>query len=230
MTQHGHEDSTSGSTADQGRGVVEQAKGAARDVMSEARAAGSSVRQEAAGLGSTIKQGLSAQVDQQKKGIADRIGAIAERTQRAADDLRDQEAWLGNLLGRGARELEHIASDIRDNDMQSIIGSAEGFARRQPALFMGAAVALGFALTRVVRAGPAASGSHGDQTPYRPSSSRPEPYTSSTPSPDTPYAAGVSRDYAAQGTTGQGTTDLGTVGSPFENRGSAGPVIGGSNI
>ena len=33
------------------------------------------------------------------------------------------------------------------------MGSVEVFARRQPALFVGAAVALGFALTRVVGAG-----------------------------------------------------------------------------
>jgi hypothetical protein len=37
-----------------------------------------------------------------------------------------------------------------------ILGSVEVFARRQPALFMGATVALGFALTRFVGAGPVA--------------------------------------------------------------------------
>ena len=39
-----------------------------------------------------------------------------------------------------------------------ILGSVEVFARRQPALFVGAAVALGFALTRVVRSGDDPSG------------------------------------------------------------------------
>ena len=40
--------------------------------------------------------------------------------------------------------------------MPGILGSVEVFARRQPALFMGATVALGFALTRFVGAGPVA--------------------------------------------------------------------------
>ena len=126
------------------------------DVAREARATGSSLRKEASGLGSTIKQGLSDQVERQKNGIADRLSVVAERVQRTAGDLREQEAWLGSLLGRGAAELEGIADEIRRNDVPGILGSVEVFARRQPALFMGATVALGFALTRFVGGGPVA--------------------------------------------------------------------------
>ena len=84
----------------------------------EAAGRGRALRSEAAGLGSTIKQGLSNQVEQQKNGIADRIGAVAERAQRTADDLRDEEAWLGDLLGRGRRGAAAASpDDIRDNDV-----------------------------------------------------------------------------------------------------------------
>ena len=112
---------------------------------------------EASSLGGTVKQGLSDQVERQKNGIADRLSAVAERTQATASDLRDQEAWLGNLLGRGADELQGIAEEIRRNDVADILGSVEVFARR-PALFMGATVALGFALARFVGSGPRATG------------------------------------------------------------------------
>ena len=136
-----------GQAADQARSVTEEIKGAADDVAREARAAGESVRQEVSGLGSTIKQGLSDQVERQKNGIADRLNAVAKRAHATAGDLRDQEAWLGNLLGRGADELAGIAEEIRRNDVPGLLGSVEVFARRQPALFMGATVALGFALS-----------------------------------------------------------------------------------
>ena len=59
-------------------------------------------------------------------------------------------------MGRGADELGGIADEIRRNDVAGLLGSVEVFARRQPALFMGAAVALGFALTRFVGAAPEA--------------------------------------------------------------------------
>jgi hypothetical protein len=56
-------------------------------------------------------------------------------------------------MQRGARELSSVASEIEHNDVAGLLGSAEVFARRQPALVVGAAVALGFALTRLVRSG-----------------------------------------------------------------------------
>jgi hypothetical protein len=243
MTQHGHDDLSASSTADQGRGVVAEAKGAAQDVIGEARAAGSSVRQEVSGLGGTIKQGLSDQVEQQKNGIADRIGAIAERAQRTADDLSKDEAWLGNMLGRGARELQTIAGDIRNNDIGSIVGSAEVFARRQPALFMGAAVALGFALTRVIRAAPAggagAAHGHDDTSSYGSRSTPSQTYTSGA------GQSGSSLGTARSGTMGEAGSSIGTghsyggpgqggsnigTGQSYGTRESTGPVTGGSNI
>ena len=137
--------------------MVDVVKGAAHDVAEQARATGSALLDEASSLGGTVKQGLSDQVEHQKNGIADQLSAVAERTQTSARDLRDQEAWLGNLLGRGADELQGLAEEIRRNDVADILGSVEVFARRQPALFMGATVALGFALARFVGSGPRAT-------------------------------------------------------------------------
>ena len=68
-------------------------------------------------------------------------------------DLRREEPWLGDLLGRGAAELEGLAAELRRNEVGDLMGSVETFARRQPALFMGATVALGYALTRFVGIG-----------------------------------------------------------------------------
>ena len=135
------------------RGIGAQVKGAADDVGREARGAVSAVRDEASGLATSIKQGLSSQVERQKNGVADRLSVVADRVRRTADDLREDEAWLGGLVGRGAEELAGLAGDLRHNDVSDLVGSVEVFAQRQPALFVGAAVALGFALTRVVGAG-----------------------------------------------------------------------------
>ncbi len=164
MTQLGPEQigQSKSSISGQAHGVADEMRGAARDVADEARATDSSLRAEAAGLGGTIKQGFSDQVERQKNGIADRLTSVAERAHKTADDLREHEAWLGDLLGRGAHELEGIADEIRRNDVPGMLGSVEVFARRQPALFMGAAVALGFALTRVVASGAGSSDRHDD--------------------------------------------------------------------
>jgi hypothetical protein len=162
--------------------VTQEAEGAARDVMGEARATGSTLADEAKGMAGSLKQGLSAQAEAQKNAVADRMGSVAQHLQHTAEDLRGREAWLAALMERGAREIEGMAEDLKHRDVSGLLGSVEVFARRQPALFMGAAVALGFALTRVAR---------GDAEPYeRPSSpygSSSSPYGSSS----SPYGSGA---------------------------------------
>jgi len=135
------------------RGLTEEARGAASDVAGEAREAGSAIRDQAAGLAGTVKDQLARQAQAQKDNLAGRIGAVAQQVHSAADELRERESWLAELLDRGARELDHFADDFKNRDLASVAGSVENFARRQPALFMGAAVAVGFALTRLARSG-----------------------------------------------------------------------------
>jgi hypothetical protein len=147
------------------------------------------------------------------------------------------------MLGRGARELQTIAGDIRNNDIGSIVGSAEVFARRQPALFMGAAVALGFALTRVIRAAPAggagAAHGHDDTSSYGARGTPSQTYTSGA------GQSGSSLGTARSGTMGEAGSSIGTghsyggpgqggsnigTGQSYGTRESTGPVTGGSNI
>ena len=68
--------------------LTEELKAASQDVVCEAQAAGQTLRQEVSGLAGTIKQGLSEQAARQKNGIADRLNAVAARTNRTAGDLR----------------------------------------------------------------------------------------------------------------------------------------------
>src|SRR5919206_272793 len=137
---------------DQARGLAGQARGAAQDVADEARQAGGSLRQAAGGMVDALREGVVSQAQAQKDAVADRIDAIAERVHSTADELRDREGWLADILDRGAREIDTFADAAPRRDVRELAGSLQDFARRQPALFVGAAVAAGFALTRVARA------------------------------------------------------------------------------
>lgn len=54
-------------------------------------------------------------------------------------------------MQRGADELASFAERLHGNNLQEILSGIESFARRQPALFAGASIAAGFALTRMAR-------------------------------------------------------------------------------
>lgn len=132
-------------------GVVEEARGAARDLAAEARRTGQALKSEAAGLVGTVQQRLASQAEAQKDGLAERIAAVAQQVRGAADGMRGREAWLSDLIDRGARELDGFADELRRRDVRGLVGGVETLAHRHPALFMGTAVMLGFALTRMVR-------------------------------------------------------------------------------
>lgn len=171
MTQHDHGQSHAGGAdadrltaearaqSDQARreagSVADEARGAARDVAGEARRAGEAIKQEATGLAGTVKQQLASQAQAQKAQVAERISTVAQHFQHTAEELRGREAWLAELLDRGSRQLDGFAQGLRERDLRSMVGEVENLAHRHPALFMGTAVALGFALSRMVRAGSA---------------------------------------------------------------------------
>lgn len=55
---------------------------------------------------------------------------------------------MAQVIEHGAVKLSDLADTLQTNELQTLLGKTEQFARRQPVLFAGAAMALGFALTR----------------------------------------------------------------------------------
>ena len=83
---------------------------------------------------------------------ADGVQHAADAARQAANTLRGEEEWMARLIDQGAASLTDLAETLRTNDLQTLLGKTEQFARRQPVLFTGAAMALGFALTRAATA------------------------------------------------------------------------------
>lgn len=84
-----------------------------------------------------------------KDGIADRIDALADTVHRSGEQFSGQQDWIASAIERGATELGSLATSLRQNDLSSLVGQVRTIARRQPALFIGACLAGGFALARV---------------------------------------------------------------------------------
>ena len=129
---------------------------------------------------------------------------MAECVLQAAGDLHGDEAWLSSWLERGAYELSGFADELKRNDVAGLAETVQVFARRQPAVFMGAGVALGFAIARVLRSGSQmATGAdrgprHGRNEQDRPAwatgtgsrQATPAPYAPAYPGPSTRASTG----------------------------------------
>ncbi len=124
--------------------VGAQAADQAREVARETQARASS-------LAGAVEESATATAQAQKEGLAGRLEDMAQAVHKSGEQLEGHQDWIAGLVERGADELSTLATTLRTNDLRSLVGNLEDLARRQPALFVGASLAAGFALTRVGR-------------------------------------------------------------------------------
>ena len=110
--------------------------------------------------------------------MAQYLEGVAKAVHQSGEQLEGHSDFVAHMVERGAAELSTLATTLRSNDLQSLMGELGSLARRQPALFVGASMVAGFALARVGRI--AAAGAL-DQTSGSPSSHASAAQTSAGP-------------------------------------------------
>ena len=103
----------------------------------------------ASSLADQARQKLTGTMDNQKGTAADFIAQLAQRVQKSGQQFEGQQDWIASAIGRGAAELDTLAESLRAKDMGELVQEVQSFARRQPALFIGATLVAGFAVARV---------------------------------------------------------------------------------
>jgi hypothetical protein len=134
--------STLGQVGDQARQAGAQAATHARELADDASKRGAS-------LVGDVKDHLTSAAEDRKDGLADQLDDVAKAVQRSGKQLEGHQDWIAHLVDRGAHELGSLASTLRTNDLQGLLGNLQDLARRQPAVFVGASLAAGFAMVRV---------------------------------------------------------------------------------
>ena len=102
-----------------------------------------------ASLSGQARRKLAGTLDSQKGAAAHFVQQLAQSVQRSGEQFEGRQDWIASALGRGAAELNTLAGAIRDKDLGEFASEVEAFARRQPALFIGAALAAGFGVARL---------------------------------------------------------------------------------
>lgn len=121
----------------------------ASDAAASAKdAAGEAVGQAKDQASSLLGQALAA-ASGQKDGLADTLDDLAQSVHKSSEQFAGQQDWIAGAIERGATELSSLATSLRDNDLTSLVGQVRSLARRQPAVFVGACLAGGFALARL---------------------------------------------------------------------------------
>ena len=111
-------------------------------VAEDARARGASLLED-------VKDHAISAVDSQREGLAGQVSDVATAMHEAGEQLRGDQGWVAQLVDAGAEELGTLAATLRTNDLEGLMGKLQDLARRQPAIFVGAAMAAGFAAVRI---------------------------------------------------------------------------------
>lgn len=116
--------------------------------------------QEQAGkLMGIAREQATSQLATQKVRVASSLGTLATALQDASRQMQDGDgAAMAGYVETAAGQLDHLAKILDEQDVEQLLKATEQFARRQPALFLGAAFALGFAAARFLRSSPRLAG------------------------------------------------------------------------
>jgi hypothetical protein len=124
--------------------------------VDSAKQAASQAKEAASGVIDQAKDQATTRVDQRRQTAASGVQAVAHAFRNMGDDLRNREegpvaeyaAEIGHAIGGQA---ERLANYLRQRDVRQLVGDAEDFARRSPAVFLGSAFVLGLAASRFLK-------------------------------------------------------------------------------
>ncbi len=136
---------------DAARQVGDRAAQAGTDAVQQARAVAGDAQARATSLLDDVTEKAGSLAESQKQNVAGYLDDVAKAVHRSGEQLEGHQDWVAHMVERGAAELSVLANTLRTNDLQSLMGDLGSLARRQPALFVGASMAAGFALARVGR-------------------------------------------------------------------------------
>lgn len=144
-----------GDFSNQAKGVVDDLKTKASQmtdaVTQTARERASDLSAAASEMAGDARHKVEAAAAQQKSRGADYIGAIAGAMHRAAGEFESDVPQAAHYIRQASEQVSGFADTVRQRDVRELVGEVQDFARRQPTVFFGGAVILGFAALRFLK-------------------------------------------------------------------------------
>lgn len=104
------------------------------------------------GIVDRVRERAAAELSTQKDRAFDGLGTVAQAVRHSTQQLRDQQhGTLAAYVEQAADQLERVARQLREKDVGELMDDAQRLARRQPAVFIGSAFALGLVGARFLK-------------------------------------------------------------------------------
>jgi hypothetical protein len=140
-----------GQSGSQGDSQDSVAASLTKDVKEAAKTTTRAVQQQATDFASDIGHELSKTVEDQKTRGVEAIQGFTRVINSAADQLEGQSPLVARYVRDAAEKVEGLSENISSRNVQELLKATSDLARAQPLLFLGGAVAAGFALSRFLK-------------------------------------------------------------------------------
>ena len=122
-----------------------------------------SATQEAVGIARSVGEAVGHKVEDiasRSKGAgADAVATVARTAQAIADSVAGDSPAVADYVRGAGQKIDRLANDLRDKKVGDLLTMATEFGRSQPVMMLAGAALVGFALSRLIKAGAAAPAS-----------------------------------------------------------------------
>jgi hypothetical protein len=107
-----------------------------------------------------VRDTATAQLTSQKNRATDGLGSLSQAVRQSTHQLRDQEHdVIAHYIEQAADQIDRFSQRMRDKDVADLVRDVQHVARRQPALFIGGAFAIGLIGARFFKSSSRTNGS-----------------------------------------------------------------------
>lgn len=109
-----------------------------------------------------VRETANAQLATQKDRATDGLGSVAQAVRQSTKQLREQQHdTVAQYVEQAANQIDRFSQSLKNKDVNELLTDAQQMARRQPALFIGSAFAIGLLGARFIKSSAPDGGSRG---------------------------------------------------------------------
>lgn len=110
------------------------------------------VKHAASEAATQAKKAAESKIDAGRDFAAEQLGSVADALRKAGDELRKSDSAVTDYATKAASAVDQVSYYLQSRTLSHVIGDLEGFARREPAMFLGGAFVAGLFGGRFLKA------------------------------------------------------------------------------
>ena len=115
-------------------------------------------------VGEAIGHKAEEVADRSRQAGAEGVTRAARTAEAVADSVAGEVPAVAEYVRGAAQKIERLAGDLREKKVGELLSTAADFGRSQPVAMLAGAALVGFALSRVIKAGVAAPAAASEPT------------------------------------------------------------------